>query len=490
MSKINLADLTLKKAHEALKNRQFSARELLASYEHEIEKRNPSLNAFLEVFADAKEKADDVDQTIHLASRIELEKKLSPLAGIPIALKDNILIKGHRASSGSKILENYTAVYDATVTKILRENDAVFIGRTNMDEFAMGGSNENSAYGVVRNPHDESRVPGGSSGGSAVAVAANMSLVALGSDTGGSVRQPAAFCGVVGLKPTYGALSRSGLMAMASSLDQIGPIGKTVEDVELLFNILREHDPMDSTSEPHERWETVRSEPRRIGIPVDFLKKGIDEDVLGVFNAAQMRLKKLGYEIVPVDLPYLPHSLAVYYILMPAEASTNLARFDGVRYGLHVEGENLLDEYIKSRGIGFGPEVRRRILLGTYVLSAGYYDAYYKKATLVRGKIREDFARVFAGNAKNQAPVDAIMTPTTPTPAFKIGEKMSDPLSMYLADIFTVPANIAGVPALSVPAGSVMRDGRELPVGVQFTAPHFAESSLFAIGKEFTDSSR
>lgn len=488
--KLHLSDLTLKKAHEALKNRQFSAVELLDASLREIEKRDGSIGAFLEVFEDAREKAEEIDQTIRNTSRIELEKKFSPVAGIPIAMKDNILIKGKRASSASKILENYNAPYDATATRLLREADAVFLGRTNMDEFAMGGSTENSAYGVTRNPHDESRVPGGSSGGSAAAVAADMALASLGSDTGGSVRQPASFCGIVGLKPTYGGISRYGLMAMASSLDQIGPMGKTVEDVEILFDLLRFHDPLDSTSEPHNKWEAVRSDPVRIGVPVEYLKKGVDEDVLALFNDAQTRLKKLGYEIVPIELPYLAHSLAVYYILMPAEASTNLARYDGVRYGLHVEADNLLREYVETRGVGFGPEVRRRILLGTYVLSAGYYDAYYKKADAVRGKIKEDFKRVFGGDGKGIPPVDAILTPTAPSPAFRLGEKTSDPLAMYLEDIFTVPANIAGVPALSIPAGTVERDGKKLPVGIQFTAPHYAERSLFGIGKEFMDESR
>jgi aspartyl-tRNA(Asn)/glutamyl-tRNA(Gln) amidotransferase subunit A len=483
---IDLSTLTIKKTHEALKNRHFSAVELLDSYLEKCAHDNKKLNIFLELFADARERAEDVDHTIHSMSRIDLEKKLPLLAGIPIAMKDNILIKGKIASSSSKMLENYRATYDATVTTKLKDEMAVFIGRTNMDEFAMGGSTENSAFGATKNPHDTKRVPGGSSGGSAAAVAADMALASLGSDTGGSVRQPASFCGVVGMKPTYGAVSRYGLMAMASSLDQIGPLTKTVEDAEIVYNAIRGHDPMDSTSLPDDRFSSSLPSTKRIGVPLDFLKKGVDKDVLERFNEVTARFKKLGYEIVPVDLPYIAHSLAVYYILMPAEASANLARFDGVRYGFHKDGANLLEDYLKSRGEGFGAEVRRRILLGTYVLSAGYYDAYYKKATRVQQLIRDDFAKVFAVGEKSFG-VDAILTPTAPTPAFKIGEKSGDPLSMYLADIFTVPANIAGLPALSFPAGTVERDGKKLPVGMQLMAPHYGEEVLFTLGKEFSD---
>lgn len=482
---IDLTNLTIKKAHEALKNRQFSAVELFDAYAERIKTQNKKLNIYLELFDDARAKAEEVDKTIRNSSRIEVEKKLPLLAGIPIAFKDNILIKGKIASSSSRILENYRATYDATVTEKLRAEDAVFVGRTNMDEFAMGGSTENSAFGVTKNPHDPSRVPGGSSGGSAAAVAADLALAAIGSDTGGSVRQPASFCGVVGFKPTYGAISRYGLMAMASSLDQIGPLTKTIEDAELLYHAMRGNDPMDSTSLAKGSFNDVRSRTMRIGVPVDFLKKGVDEDVLALFNDTLARAKSVGYEIVPVSLPNIAHALAVYYILMPAEASTNLARYDGVRYGLSIEGANVLEGYLKTRAEGFGPEVRRRILLGTYVLSAGYYDAYYKKAARVQSLIRRDFEIVFSGDV-NAPAVDAILTPTAPTPAFKIGEKSDDPLAMYLADIFTVPANIAGVPALSFPVGTVVRDGKDLPVGMQLTGPRFGDDSLFAIGNDLS----
>ncbi len=499
--KIDFKNLTIKAAHEGLKNRQFSAWELALSYLDEIKEKEARLHAYLEVFADVREQAEEVDKTIRNSSRVDLEKKFQPLAGIPLAVKDNILIKGRVASSASRILEKYRAAYDATVIAKLKESGAIFLGRTNMDEFAMGSSTENSAFGVTSNPYDLSRVPGGSSGGSAAAVASGMAMAALGSDTGGSVRQPAAFCGVYGLKPTYGAVSRYGLMAMASSLDQIGPIARSVDDLEILFEGIRGHDPMDATSVDGdtELWPAKSSVSlpvkspasagqssvsRRVGVPYHFLEKGLDPAVLDNFNQVLARLKALGYTIVPVDLPYIKYSLAVYYILMPAEASTNLARYDGVKYGLHEDGENLLEDYFKTRGRGFGKEPRRRIMLGTYVLSAGYYDAYYKKAAAVREYIKRDFETVFTGDAFGGQPVDAIITPTTPTPAFKIGEKASDPLSMYLADIFTVPANIAGLPALSLPSGFVERDGKKLPLGIQLTATYFKENLLFKMARD------
>ncbi len=486
---IDLSSLTIRKAHEGLKNRHFSAVELLEAYLEKITGLNPKINAYLAVFDSARAQAEEVDKTIRNSSRVDLEKKFHLLAGIPFAIKDNILIKGEIASSASKILENYRATYDATVIERLRKTDAVFIGRTNMDEFAMGGSTENSAYGPTANPHDVTRVPGGSSGGSAAAVAADLALVSLGSDTGGSVRQPASYCGIVGLKPTYGAVSRYGLMAMASSLDQIGPMGKTVDDVEIVYRAIVGRDPMDATSLPDVLRDQVGS-PRegkmRLGVPVEFLQKGVDPEVLANFNKAVDRFQSLGYEIVPVDLPYIKYALAVYYILMPAEASTNLARYDGVKYGLHVDGSNLLEDYTKTRGKGFGKEVRRRIVLGTYVLSAGYYDAYYKKAIAVQEKLKREFIHIFSGPAG----VDAIITPTAPTPAFKIGEKTSDPLAMYLADIFTVPANIAGLPAISVPSGFTENGQKQLPIGLQIMTPHNTEDRLFAIAKDFTGESR
>ena len=347
------------------------------------------------------------------------------------------------------------------------------MGKTNMDEFAMGASTENSAYGPTRNPVDEERVPGGSSGGSAAAVAAHLALGALGSDTGGSVRNPASFCGVVGFKPTYGAVSRFGLIAAVSSFDQIGPITKSVEDAEILFEVTRGKDPLDSTS-----FELQRSGvgSKKIGVPREMLTQGVDPDVLAAFERSLETFRGKGYEIVDIELPAVSYALATYYITNFAEVSTNLSRFDGMRYGLISPGESLVETYAKSRAEGFGPETRRRIMLGTYVLSAGYWDAYYGKATAAREGLRAEFVKIFKL-------VDAIATPTMPTPAWKVGEK-SDPLSMYVADIFTVTANLTGNPALSVPMGMVKRDGVELPVGLQLMAADGAEATLFAIGKD------
>lgn len=470
---IDVSKLTIQSAHEHLIRGDFSAVELAEAYLAIAKEKNPRINAFLEVYEDVREQALKADERIK-------NGQATLLTGIPLAVKDNILIRGRRAGSASKILEGYVAAYDATVISRLKEHGVVFIGRTNMDEFAMGGSNENSAYGPVRNPHDEERVSGGSSGGSAAAVAMNGALVSLGSDTGGSVRQPASFCGVVGFKPTYGTVSRHGLMAMGSSLDQIGTIGKTVSDVEILWEAIQGPDSMDSTSLPKQ--ETLKPEPKNkkmvIGVPTHLMKEGIDADVRENFEASIQGLQSKGYEIKEIELPNNKYSLAVYYVIMPAEASSNLARFDGVKYGLHKEGSNLLGDYLETRTQGFGKEVRRRIMMGNYILSSGYYDAYYNKANLVRELIRADFDKAFAD-------VDLILTPTSPVPAFKIGERSSDPLSMYLADIFTVTANLVGVPAITVPSGMVNRDGKELPLGIQFTAPHRREDLLFAVGKTF-----
>ena len=341
----------------------------------------------------------------------------------------------------------------------------------------MGGSTENSAFGPTKNPHDITRIPGGSSGGSAAVVAAEMALAALGTDTGGSIRQPAALCGVVGFKPTYGVVSRYGAMAMGSSLDQIGPIAKTVTDAEMLFNTIRGHDARDATSRTDDYFSSAIA-GKRIGVPRHFLNEGTDQDVLDAFETSLKKLAASGYEVVDIELPNIQYALATYYIIMPAEVSTNLARYDGIRYGVHHDGNTLLDDYMQTRGKGFGAEARRRILLGTFVLSSGYVDAYYRKATAVRNQLRKEFEQVFND-------VDCIVTPTSPTPAFKLGEKKNDPVAMYAADIFTVPANMTGAPALSVPMGTVEREGKILPIGIQFIAPNGADTALFAIGKDF-----
>lgn len=466
---------TIIEAHAKLKNKELSAVDLAKEYLDHIEKVDPDVHAYLEVFGDVEKQARAADERI---ARGEADM----LTGIPIAIKDVILMDGRSASAGSKMLGGYKATYDATAIRRLKEKGAVFLGRTNLDEFAMGSSTENSAFTPTKNPHDLSRVPGGSSGGSAAAVAMHGALAALGSDTGGSIRQPAGFCGVVGLKPTYGAVSRSGLFAMTSSFDQIAPLAHTVGDTEHVFNAIRGHDAKDSTTIPEDVYARYRGKKKdgakTIGVPRAFTdREGIDPDVLAVFNHSLEKMKEKGYVIRDIELPHINHSLATYYIILFAEASTNLARFDGVRYGLSLEGDTMRDGYFKTRGTGFGKEVRRRIMLGTYVLSSGYYDAYYRKANDVRALIRSDLERAFED-------VDIIATPVSPTPAFKIGERMSDPLQMYLADIFTVPANLAGVPALSIPAGDVKRDGKKLPVGVQFIAPHCAEHLLFESGKK------
>ncbi|MBC8465383.1 MAG: Asp-tRNA(Asn)/Glu-tRNA(Gln) amidotransferase subunit GatA [Parcubacteria group bacterium] len=455
---------------------ELTSEALVFAYLEEIKKRDGDIHAFLEVYDDALAQAKDTD-----TRRAKGEK--GALLGIPVALKDNLLMKGKIASSASKILEHYVATYDAEVVKRLKDAGAVLIGRTNMDEFAFGSSTENSAFGPTKNPHDTSRVPGGSSGGSAAAVAADFVPLALGSDTGGSIRQPAALCGVVGLKPTYGAVSRRGVMAMGSSLDQIGPFARSVEEAEVLFEVIAGYDEKDSTSLPEETRSNIRGEKgvpekMRIGVPEDFVyTEGVDEDVQERFQETLEALKAQGNEIVPVALPSAKYGLAAYYIIMPAEVSTNLARFDGIRYGLSEDASDSVSVYTKTRGKGFGKETRRRVMLGTYVLSAGYYDAYYNKATKVRESIRNDFQKAFED-------VDVIVTPTSPTPAFKTGEKTKDPLQMYMADIFTVPVNIAGVPAISVPMGKVDRDGAALPIGFHVIAPDMREDILFALGKD------
>ena len=464
----DLNKLSITEASKKLAAGEITAVDLARACLEEIKKRNTDLNAYLEVFEDVEKQAEAAD-----VRRAAGESH--PLLGIPLAIKDNILIEGRKVSAASKILENYVASYDATVITKLKDAGAVFLGRTNMDEFAHGSSTENSAYGPTKNPFDVERVPGGSSGGSAAAVAAHMALGALGTDTGGSVREPASFCGVVGLKPTYGSVSRSGLIAMGSSLDQAGPLARTVEDAELIFNAIRGKDPLDSTSIENSKLKIENS--KKIGVPRHLLEKGLDADVLQQFEKSLDTLRAKGYEVVDIELPLAGLALAVYYVIMPAEVSANLARFDGVRYGLSLKGENLFDDYAKTRGLGFGAEVRRRIMLGTYVLSSGYYDAYFGKATAARAEL----AREIAGVLEN---VSLIATHTTTSPATKLGEKTDDPLAMYLLDIFTVTANLTGNPAISVPMGTVTREGKELPVGIQLTAAHGDESALFTAGKE------
>jgi aspartyl-tRNA(Asn)/glutamyl-tRNA(Gln) amidotransferase subunit A len=467
-----IQNLTIKEARKLLDSKEISAVGLAEHYLKEIESKNKNLNAYLEVYDDVLESAKKADEEIKSGNA-------KMLTGIPIAMKDNILIEGKKVSAASKILENYRATYSATVSEKLIEEGAVFLGRTNLDEFAMGGSTENSAYGVTRNPLDESRVAGGSSGGSAAAVASDMALAALGSDTGGSVREPAAFCGVVGLKPTYGSVSRHGLIAMGSSLDVIGPITKSVSDAEIIFNAIKGKDKYDATSiNPSPSQGEGNGERSTIGVPYDLFKlPGIDEAVLKNVDESIVKLKSLGYKIEEVKLPNIDKALAMYYIIMPAEVSSNMARFDGVKYGLQVESENLLETYKNTRGEGLGAEVRRRILLGTYVLSSGYYDAYYGQAMAARQVLRKEFAEAYKK-------VDAVLTPTAPVVAPKIGEK-SDPLSMYLLDIFTVTANITGDPAISIPSGNINIDGKNLPLGIQLTSSQMGEPVLFEIGKKF-----
>jgi len=466
---MDLTGLSASALAKGYRAKEFSALEVARAHLRSIEQKNPELNAYLEVF-------DDVEQSAKQADDAIAKGGAHALAGVPIAVKDNILIEGKRVSAASRMLENYVAAYDATAIARLKAAGVVFFGRTNMDEFAMGSSTEHSAYGPARNPHDTSRVPGGSSGGSAAAVAAQLSTVALGSETCGSIRQPASLCGLVGLKPTYGAVSRSGLIAMGSSLDQIGAFGRNVTDVESVFNVIKGHDPLDGTTLPDTGEQVVSG--RKIGVPRAFVKDA-NPDVQQEFERLLEELAAKGYEITDIEFPSAPFGLAAYYIVMPAEVSTNLARLDGMRYGLHRERDTLLEEYMHSRAEGFGAETRRRIILGTYVLSSGYYDSYYRRATALRDVLSKDLAKAFAE-------VSFIATPTTPGPAFKLGEK-SDPVSMYLEDIFAAPANLTGIPAISVPKGNVVRDGKTLPVGIQFMSPKRTEASLFKIARDIMD---
>ncbi|MEK7606338.1 MAG: Asp-tRNA(Asn)/Glu-tRNA(Gln) amidotransferase subunit GatA [Patescibacteria group bacterium] len=469
---IDVTTLSIAEARKKLDAKEFTAVELLLACLANIKAKDADVHAFLEIYADAKKQAERADVMI-------AEGKATTLTGIPVALKDNMCFEGHTATAGSKVLEGFVAPYDATVVAKLKEAGAVLIGRANMDEFAMGSSTEHSVYGPTKNPLDFERVPGGSSGGSAAAVVMGAALGSFGSDTGGSIRQPAALCGIVGLKPTYGSVSRHGLIALGSSLDVIGPFGKTVGDVEAMFQVTKGKDAMDLTTVDTTDYPSVLGDVKRIGVPRTFLDENkLRDDVRANFDAALEKLKTLGYTLVDIELPYVKYSVPTYYVILPAEASSNLARFDGVKYGYHEEGGDLIEDYFKTRGTGFGLEPRRRIMIGTYVLSSGYYDAYYNKANAVRRMITKDFNTVFEK-------CDVIVTPTTAGPAFKLGSKTNDPVAMYLEDIFTVSSNHTGMPAMSVPSGTVNEEGKELPLGVQLIAPHMGENRLFSVGKKF-----
>jgi aspartyl-tRNA(Asn)/glutamyl-tRNA(Gln) amidotransferase subunit A len=459
---------TIEQLHARLSAGEVSVAELVNEYVTRA--KASDLNAFREIYAD-----EVIAQQVAAAEKMFKDGTATVLTGMPIALKDNILFAGQIASGCSKMLEHYTASYDSTVVLKMKAAGAVLIGRTNMDDSAMGSSTENSAFGVTKNPHDNTKVPGGSSGGSAAAVAAGLCVAALGSDTGGSIRQPAAFCGIVGLLPTYGSVSRHGLIAMGSSLDVIGPMAHTVRETEIFYNIFKGQDQYDSTSVSETSSDTLK---KRLAIPKGiFNGGGFDPELEQNFKEIVEKYKAQGFTIDEIELPHFADSLAVYYILMPAEVSSNLARLDGIRYGDRAESASINDVYGDTRGALFGPEVRRRILLGTYVLSHGYYDAYYNKAIALRGIIRKELETALET-------YDAILTPTTPTPAFGIGEKVNDPVSMYLSDLFTVPANIAQHPAISVPSG---KSSSGLPFGVQFIGARFAEPVLFALGKIVED---
>jgi aspartyl-tRNA(Asn)/glutamyl-tRNA(Gln) amidotransferase subunit A len=473
---MELRTLTIKKTHEGLSRKEFSAVELTNSYLEKIEKEDKNINSFLTVCKDsALSQAKEIDK------KIEKGQKLSLLAGIPGAIKDIILVEGVKCTAGSKILENYTAPYDATCIKRLKDQGIVILGKTNLDEFAMGSSTENSAFGATRNPIDLTRVPGGSSGGSTAAVAANFCLFALGSETGGSIRQPASFCGVVGLKPTYGAVSRYGLIHFASSLDQIGPITKTVEDCRIVFNAIKGRDELDSTSvELKASGSKSQVAGLRIGVPKEYFIKGTDPEVIKLVKRAIKKYEENGAKVEEISLPHTEYALSCYYIIAPSEASANLARYDGIKYGFskvknqELKAKTLMDVYLQSRGEGFGEEVRRRIMLGIYALSSGYYEAYYVRAQKVRTLIKKDFDKAFKK-------VDVIFTPTSPTPAFKLGEKTKDPLQMYLSDIFTAPVNLAELPAISMPCGDI----GGLPVGLQIIGKPFEEEKIMDIAQIF-----
>jgi aspartyl-tRNA(Asn)/glutamyl-tRNA(Gln) amidotransferase subunit A len=466
-----LASLTLTQMQQGMLRGEFSSRELVQSALDEITRRDPSLHAFLHVDAErALAQADKADQ---------LPITNHQLRGLPIAVKDVLTVEGMPCTAGSKILEGFVPPYTATSVKKLQEAGAIVIGKTNTDEFAMGSSTENSAYGRTNNPWDLSRVPGGSSGGSATAVAAHLVPAALGTDTGGSVRQPASFCGITGLKTTYGRVSRYGLIAFGSSLDTVGVLAQTAEDAALIFSTMAGRDPLDATSAdvpvPVETLHATSLRGLRVGVPQEYFIEGMQAEVREATRAAIEQIKTIGAEIVEISLPHTEYALPVYYILAPAEASANLARFDGVRYGPRAEADSLWDVYFKTRGERFGEETTRRIMIGTYALSAGYYDAFYGQAQKARTLVARDFELAF----KN---VDVIATPTTPTTAFRAGAHANDPLAMYLEDVFTLPANLAGLPGISVPAGF---DGNGLPIGLQLLGPRFREDVLLSVAHAY-----
>lgn len=478
---LNLKDLTILKASHLLRQKEISAEELVKAYLNNLKKREPELDAFLYVSEkEALREAEIIDLKLSRGEEIGL------LGGIPYALKDNFLVKGMQATAGSKILENYVASYDATAVIRLKMAGAVLLGKTNCDEFAMGASTEQSAFKVTKNPWDVTRVPGGSSGGSAVAVSAEMSLFSLGTDTGGSIRQPASLCGVVGLRPSYGAVSRHGIVSLASSLDQVGPFAKTVEDAALVFEVIAGQDNFDSTTSPKADYRGLSQKLNqpldfkklKIGVPREFFEiGGIDADVKALILKAIDWFKSQGAQIKEINLPHMKYSVPVYYVILPAEASANLARYDGIRYQKsNRQGiKNFREIYFQTKGRSFGWEPRRRIMLGTFSLSSGYYDAYYSRAQKVRRLIKNDFEKAFQE-------VNLIMGPVSPYPAFRIGEKLDDPVSMYLADIYTGLINLASLNGLSVPCGLVEREGKKLPVGLQIIANYFNEELSLRAG--------
>jgi aspartyl-tRNA(Asn)/glutamyl-tRNA(Gln) amidotransferase subunit A len=467
---------TLIEARDAVRAKKISAVELTTRLLARIERLEPRINAYNSVSA---------DHAMAQAKLVDDGKRTGPLAGVPIALKDNLCTSFGTTTCSSRMLANFRSPYDATVVRKLDEAGAILIGKTNLDEFAMGSSTENSATGPTRNPWDVSRVPGGSSGGSAAAVAAGTAIAALGSDTGGSIRQPAALCGIVGMKPTYGRVSRYGLVAFASSLDQVGPFGRTVADTAAVLNVISGHDPKDSTSVDREVPDYLADLDRplaglRIGIAKEYqLAEGLDPQVKAAIDAAVASYRDLGATIVDVTLPHAEYGIAAYYVIAPCEASSNLARYDGVHYGHRTKDpvNDILELYSKSRAEGFGEEVQRRIMIGTYALSSGYYDAYYVSALRMRALIKRDFDQAFEK-------CDVILTPTSPTPAFRIGEKSADPLQMYLVDVFTVTCNIAGIPGISIPAGFSTGD-KPLPIGLQLLGPTFSEPTLLRAARMY-----